>query len=314
MKIEDAEKFIASFPGQPMSEIWSPLLRDKWQEGLFEVQELIESISIIDIGIWALLAGGTELDSICSGITKKYDLKPALVASDLTRIVGKRLPNDRKEILEKIASMSDDRGLEMLDFLSEVKASTNLASQVQKNATKKGLYEPAAAGFIRVRSNYEVLVLAHAENKLSIRFSSNGQAGINTKAGDSFSKDADLVAFNFKNSKCHAFLISHKYARVGGGHQMNQRADAAKFLAYANEALLKEESLDELRVLIAEATGREISQQDFSWEPALVLDGEFFGNAPTKIRAEESYPQLRNSTFFIGAVDEFVALSPNGNA
>lgn len=313
MKIEDAEKFIAGYPGEPMSVIWSPLLRDKWQEGLFEVQELIDSISIMDIGIWTLLSGGPELDSICAGITKKFKLEPALVADDLTRIVGMRLPKDRKVILEKIASMSDDRGLEMLDFLSEVKASTNLASQVQKNATKKGLYEPAAAAFIRARSNFDVLVLAHATNKLSVRFSSTGQVGIRKKASDSYSKDADLVAFSFKKSNCHAYLISHKYARVGGGHQMNQRADAAKFLAYANEALLKGEPLEELRHLVAEATGRDISTQDFSWQPALILDGEFFANAPTKIRAEESYPQLRNSTFFIGAVDDFVSLSPNGN-
>jgi len=84
-------------------------------------------------------------------------------------------------------------------------------------------------------------------------------------------------------------------------------------LAYANEALRKGEPLDELRELVAEATGRNISKQDFSWEPALILDGEFFANAPTKIRAEESYPQLRNSAFFIGTVDDFVFLSPNGN-
>lgn len=310
MKIEDAEQFIEGYPGEPMSAIWSPLLRDKWQEGLFEVQELIDSISIIDIGIWALLAGGAELDSICLGISKKFNLKPALVAEDVTRIIGMRLPKNRKEILEKIASMSDDRGLEMLDFLSEVKASTNLASQVQKNATKKGLYEPAAAAFIRSRSEFEVLVLAHAESKLSIRFSSTGEVGVKKKASDSFSKDADLAAFSIRGSKCHVYLISHKYARVGGGHQMNQRADAAKFLAYANEALLKGETLDELRELIAKTTEREISQQDFSWEPGLVLDGEFFANAPTKIRAEESYPQLRNSAFFIGAVDDFVGLAP----
>jgi hypothetical protein len=297
-----------------MSAIWAPLLRDKWQEGLFEVQELIDSISIVDLGIWALLAGGSELDAICKGITKKYNLEPALVSGDLTRILGLRISKDRKEIIEKIASMSDDRGLEILDFLSEVKASTNLASQVQKNATKKGLYEPAAAAFIRARSTFDVLVLAHAENKLSIRFSSSGQVGIKKKAGESFSKDADLAAFSFKNDKCHAYLISHKYARVGGGHQMNQRADAAKFLAYANVALDQFEPLGELRELVAKVTGREISQENFSWEPALALDGEFFANAPEKIRAEESYPQLSNSTFFIGSVDEFVAMSPIENA
>jgi hypothetical protein len=95
---------------------------------------------------------------------------------------------------------------------------------------------------------------------------------------------------------------------------MNQRADAAKFLAYANAALDQGEPLVELRELVAKVTGREISQENFSWEPALALDGEFFANAPEKIRAEESYPQLSNCAFFIGSVDEFVAMSPIENA
>lgn len=311
MKIEDAEKFISTHPNEPMAAIWSPLLRDKWQEGLFEVQELIESISITDVGIWGLLSGGEGVDSISAEITKKFRVGNEVSSADIAKILGRLLPKERLEILEKIASMSDDRGLEMLDFLSEVKASANLASQIQKNATKKGLYEPAAAAFIRLRSTNDVLVLAHAENKLSIRFSSTGQVGINKTASDSYSKDADLVAFSFNKTRCHAYLISHKYARVGGGHQMNQRADAAKFLAYANEALSNDEKLSELRDLIAKNQGLDIPLENFSWEPALILDGEFFANSASKIRAEESYPQLRNATFFIGNVDEFVAKSPN---
>lgn len=311
MKLEDAKDFINAHPNEPMAALWAPLLRDKWQEGLFEVQELLESITITDVGIWGLLGGGPELDAIAEGVTRKYKLNPAIVSDDLRRILGKQLPSNRKDILEKIGSFSDDRGLDMLDFLSEVKASTNLASQVQKNATKKGLYEPAAAAFIELRSRFTVFVLAHAETRLSIRFSDSGKVGINREAKDPYSKDADLLAFLWSGEKCHAYLISHKYARVGGGHQKNQRSDATKFLAYANEALNNGEKIPELRELVEKITGKSIAETNFSWEPALVLDGEYFANAPSVVQAEESYPKLRNTKLFIGDVDAFVSLAGN---
>lgn len=311
MKLEDAKAFINAHPNEPMAALWAPLLRDKWQEGLYEVQELLESISITDIGIWALLGGGPELDSIAAGISKKYKLNPPIVSDDLLRILSKQLPTTRREILEKIGNFADDRGLDMLDFLSEVKASSNLASQVQKNATKKGLYEPAAAAFIELRSRFSVLVLAHAENKLSVRFSDSGKVGINREAKDPYSKDADLLAILWDGNKCHTYLISHKYARVGGGHQKNQRSDATKFLAYANEALNNDEKLPELRELVEKFTGREILEDNFSWEPALVLDGEYFANAPSVVQSEESYPKLRNTKLFIGDVDAFTSLAGN---
>lgn len=294
-----------------MSALWSPLLRDKWQEGLFEIQELLEAITITDVGIWGLLGGGPELGAIADGITRKYKLNPPIVPDDLLRILGKQLSTSRKDILEKIGNFSDDRGLDMLDFLSEVKASSNLATQVQKNATKKGLYEPAAAAFIELRSRFSVLVLAHAETKLSIRFSDSGKVGINREAKDPYSKDADLLAFLWNGQNCHAFLISHKYARVGGGHQKNQRSDATKFLAYANEALNNGEQIPELRALVERFTGKLISEANFTWEPALVLDGEYFANAPSVVQSEESYPKLRNTKLFIGDVDAFVSIAAN---
>lgn len=294
-----------------MAALWAPLLRDKWQEGLFEVQELLESITITDVGVWALLGGGPELAAIAEDITRKYKLNPPIAPDDLLRILNKQLPSNRKEILEKIGNFSDDRGLDMLDFLSEVKASTNLASQVQKNATKKGLYEPAAAAFIELRSRFSVLVLAHAETKLSVRFSDSGQVGINREAKDPYSKDADLLAFLWNGEKCHAYLISHKYARVGGGHQKNQRSDATKFLAYANEALNNGEKIPELRELVEKFAGKSITESNFTWEPALVLDGEYFANAPAVVQSEESYPKLRNTKLFIGDVDAFASLAGN---
>ncbi len=309
MKIEDAKKIIEGNPDKPMSAIWSRLLKDSWQEGLFEVQNLIESVSVVDLSLWVLQSDVPELQVAADLISRRFQVSEEVQSQDLAKIFSKTVNKEKKEILEKIFNIADDRGLDLLDFLSEVKSSTNLASQVQKNATKKGLYEPAAAAFIQVRSIFDVLVLAHAENKLSIRFSGMGKVGINRQAADPYSKDADIVAFSFKGSLCSAYLISHKYARVGGGHQMNQRADAAKFLAYANEALLRDEPLDPLRELIQTATGRTIAREDFSWQPALILDGEFFANAPAVIRAEESYPALSNTTLFIGSVDDFVGMA-----
>lgn len=310
MKIEDAVRFIEAHPNKRMSELWSELLRDSWQDGLFEVQSLLESVSIGDVSLWALQSGSLHLEAFAASLTRELKLPDAIEPTKLSKLLSRQLDAEKIEILEKIASIADDRGLDFLDFLSEVRASANLASQVQKNATKKGLYEPAAAAFIKLRSSFDVLVLAHAENRLSIRFSNSGRVGLNSKAADPYSKDADLVAFTFDQFKCHAFLISHKYARVGGGHQMNQRSDAAKFLAYANEALIQNEALHDLRKLIEESTSKSIRESEFSWEPALILDGEFFHSAPSIIRAEESYPKLRSSQFFIGNVDDFVDLAP----
>ena len=307
MKLEDARAFIGQHKGTPMSEIWSTLLQDQWQSGLLEVQALLEAVTIDDLALWHLSGGGGSLQDVVAGYFKRLALPHEFDGLVLSKVASSLMDNDKLEMLGKIANIAEDRGLNFLDFLVEAKASANLASQVQKNATKKGLYEPAAAAFIELRSKFEVMVLAHADTKISIRFSSSGQVGVNTKAVDPYSKDADLAAIRVDGGKCHVYLISHKYARVGGGHQMNQRSDAAKYLAYANEALLADAELDELRLITEKYLGASVSKESFSWEPALILDGDYFRNAPMVIRAEESYPKLRNTTHFIGDVDAFVS-------
>jgi len=307
MKLEDAKDFIRRNPGAAMADLWGDLLRDSWAEGLLEVQSALEDITIDDLALWTLAQGGPALEKLSQGLEKKGGLGGKTeLAPTLGKVAGACVAKEPGSLLDKISSIASDRNLSLLDFLTEARASANLASLVQKNATKQGLYEPIAGAFIAERAMVPVLVLAHADTKLSLRFSPAGEVGVNQKAADPFSKDADL-AIVVAGEKVKVFLISHKYARVGGGHQMNQRGDAAKFLAYGTVAKREHSDIPSLRELASKALHRDIQTEAFEWEPGLVLDGEFFENAPDIIRAEKSYPALQGTSCFIGNSDAFVA-------
>ena len=311
MKLEEALEEIRKRPGASIRELWPELLRDAWQDGLLDVQKLLEDIDLADLASHAIY-----FDS------KRFDTAFTILDPDFGSISEQRLATFRKQVkktmsvakfdlIEKVNSIAVDRGLSILDFLIEARASANLASQLQKNATKQGLYEPISAAYIWEKTGSKPALLSHKATKLQVRFRSDGKVLLDKKAESSLTKSADILALSKVGNAITAYLASHKYARVGGGHQMNQRSDAAKYLSYAGTASGKGNEIPGLLELCESLSGTTISPKTFSWEPCLILDGDFFVGAQEVIKNDPDYPELASSSFFIGDSESFVELLLN---
>ena len=306
MKLEEAFSEIEKRPGIEIRDLWPEMLKDAWQAGLLDVQQLLESVELVDLASYSLYFDQVQFEpsfqALSFNIADASEQARTNFRKQLKRSIGK----SKFDLIDKLNSISVDRGLSLLDFLVEARASANLASQLQKNATKQGLYEPIAAAYIWHRTGAKPALLAHKETKLQIRFTHAGEFSKSKKAENSLTKSADILVVAKTKKGYVAYLVSHKYARVGGGHQMNQRADAAKFLSFSGKASSARVEIPGLFELCQHLAGDKISRSSFSWEPALILDGDFFRDANTVIKNDPDYPELAKADFFIGDTHDFV--------
>jgi hypothetical protein len=308
MKLEEALEEIRKRPGVPIRDLWSEILRDAWQDGLLNVQELLESIDLADLAWHAMYFDSKRFEAAFTVLDPDYESIGEQKLANFRKKIKKTVSVAKFDLIEKINSMAVDRGLSILDFLIEARASANLASQLQKNATKQGLYEPISAAYIWERTSSKPALLSHKATKLQVRFRSDGKVLLNKKAESSLTKSADILVVSKSVNSITAYLASHKYARVGGGHQMNQRSDAAKYLSYAGTASGNGNEIPGLLELCESLSGTKISPKTFSWEPCLILDGDFFVGAQEVIKNDPDYPELASSNFFVGDSEGFVEL------
>lgn len=308
MKLEEALEEIRKRPGVSIRDLWSELLRDAWQDGLLQVQELLEKIDLADLAAHAMYFDSKRFEAAFRVLEPDYDSMSEQKVASFRKQIKKTVTGAKFDLIEKVNSIAVDRGLSILDFLIEARASANLASQLQKNATKQGLYEPISAAYIWEKTNSKPALLSHTATKLQVRFNADGKVILDKKAESSLTKSADILSVSEGKDSVTAYIASHKYARVGGGHQMNQRSDAAKYLSYAGKARGAGHEIPGLLKLCENVTGKEINPKTFSWEPCLILDGDFFTGARTVIKNDSDYPELESSTFFIGDSEDFVQL------
>lgn len=289
-----------------MKDLWRLLLRDAWGERLELALSDVDSLTMESVLFWAAsndpafsaALSGLLAEAAQTDLGKATDPRPALSG------LSPRQSDAGAQLLGKLQSIAEDRGLDLLDLLTEAKASRNLLSFIQKNATKSMKYEKTAAAYIELRRpKVRVLQLADKDTKLSVRFDRDGVARVNTPANkEKYSKDADLAAILItSDDAATVFLISHKFARVGGGHQDNQWVDASQFLEYACQNPLEADApcaqLQELARKALDAPGVRVA-----WEPALILDGEFFAGAPNSMSGT-----FRGRPCFVGDTDAFVS-------
>jgi hypothetical protein len=306
MKLEEALQEVRKRPDVPIRELWSELLRDAWQDELLTVQHTLDRIEFGDLAAHAFFFDHQRFQDAFEVLNPDFKTIGLDQISKFQKKLKATIGKDKFELIEKVNSVAADRGLPILDYLIEARASANLASQLQKNATKQGLYEPIAAAYIWHRTQIKPALLSHTGSQLQVRFNSEGKAEMNKKAHNSLTKSADILCVFKSGSKYVAYLASHKYARVGGGHQMNQRADAAKYLSYSGKAAQAHEDIPNLLSVCEKLLGVKISPENLTWEPCLILDGEFFENAPKAIRLDPNYPELETSPYFVGDTQGFV--------
>lgn len=312
MSTEDPQKWVKQQPSwATMRELWPVLLRNAWEERHSIAMSDIDSVGLQILLDWCaqnepvfndrlMRAVVSAHDSTCSDASSQQSFDDAVKAE--LRKLSPKTSDPRSELMARLASIADDRGLDLLDLLSEAKASSNLLSFLQKNATKGMKYERTAAAFIEARlGGVRVFQLAEGKNRLEIRFDDTGKAHVNAKANTEHSKSADLAAV--VQTSCDAatvYLISHKFARIGGGHQDNQKADAGTFLTRAAKNRPDSDPpLTHLRDLAVKWTHN--AGLTAQWEPALILDGDYFAQSSGQLAAT-----FDGHTTFVGDTDDFV--------
>jgi hypothetical protein len=258
----NVEDFAKQLPDDTdIGSIWALAVLTAWRESFAASVETVEAITVTDLAKWTMI----EDDEI------KEMLSQTLAECGVsTAIQGKEI----HDLLSKIKSLADDRGLEILDLLTEARAGGMAISLFQKNATKQGIHEPLCVAMINRFTPDHVLAIrlkgdVNRNSSLSVRFDETGRVYVNSAGrGDKYSKDADIAVVVRKTKGAVVYLCSHKYARVAGGHQDNQLKDSAKYLRYALKN--KGKPIPELtEFLNLEGTPYELV-------PSLVLDGEFF--------------------------------------
>lgn len=281
----DFENFVSGLDAtMSVDQAFREAVLEAWRESFREATVLVDEVTHEDLCGWAI-AQDSAIRSKLENALLSSGLTPSQVKAAFRQFEKLLTPRkDLSDLLLKLSNLADDRGLDMLDLLAESRAASKVVSLIQKNATKQGIHEPLCVALINNRTSANVRAFRlkggdHGDRSLSIRFDDSGKIFINESGkADRYSKDAD-IAIRVDSAKGHIiYLCSHKFARVGGGHQDNQLKDSAKFLRFA--LLSKGKSIPELASFV------EIGTASYEIVPTLILDGEFFSGYIPRLRDE----------------------------
>ena len=279
------DQFVSEIPPHTAIEnIWQLATLEAWRQSFNETLNLTNEMSIYDVVGW-MIANDASINQKLIEILSDDNIS----ASQLSRMKKKieKIFDPSKEIceiLEKIKSLADDRGLQILDLITEARAGTSAISLFQKNATKQGIHEPLCVALINKLTPENVRALRlkgddQSTKSLSIRFDDKGNVCVNQAGrGDRYSKDADIAVILTKNKETSVYLCSHKFARVAGGHQDNQLKDSSKYLRFA--LLSKVKDIEEL------SDFAKLTSSNYKIVPTLILDGEYFKHQIPQLQKE----------------------------
>lgn len=310
----DADAWLATHPIEgKMGDLWHVLICEANDDGRHETRDLLKSITEADLATYIVAKEAHDMESLTEAIATRAGLPSEDVLNYLQkaskRQSGAHFNSDKIDLLKKMQRFAEENGVEPAWVLRQA-TRENIewaAISLKKSATKRSRFESVAAAFVRSRTDRPTLQLSQAGNSLSLRFSSTGEIAISTSKNEGHSKSADLAIIIETEGKVKVVLAGHKFARVSGGGQDNQWNDATTYLNNGLIASNRHKDIPELRTLVSKALGRELSPEEFIWEPALILDGEYFTKAPKKMREDLKRPLLASSNAFIGDIDTFVA-------
>lgn len=301
--MEISDVIAAAEPHDTYEHVLTECMVGTWLAGMVELADVLDSLDIVDVLLWSLARTPSVHEELAALLP---DAAAALdgVQERALRRATRRRGVDTVGALDRLLSLTDDRGLDLLDVLTEARSTRNLVTVLQKNATKRGLTERIAAALIEHRTpeNVRVVRLGASTTSLRLRFNSEGDHRVGGNSAG-FSKDADLLVVIDRGAKgASALLVSHKFARVGGGHQDNQKRDAIEFGRNAALSAGRGTDIPELRRVVSGVLDRPIDEEQLSWRPALVLDGAFFRAAHGSIRGELEL----GAEFAVGTTDELI--------
>lgn len=298
--------------GAAMADLWEPMLVRAWQENNAAARTQLAALTIQQV---ATFAGGSRTPALELLVQWQQDRPDALAALRCVLAAGADGPSTisrtARELLERLWSLAADRGLDPVSVLAEAVRSTNLASLVAKNPTKQGPYEPAAVAYLAAATRAGqpgspvAAVVQLSRAGVGIRFRANGDWFVSMRQ-DRTSKSADIAVLVVSPDGLRGrwYLCAHKYARVAGGHQDNQREDAVTFAEYARLGHRHGLMLDPLERQLAQLAPDVL---DIDWRPGLILDGAYFAGALPALRTRGEDPLE-----FVGDTDQWAQwlLSP----
>lgn len=307
-----ADAWIASqvAQGATMSQLWDPMLVRAWNENNAAAQAQLAALTVPQVAQFVAAAEQVSVPEILAGWEEASPMSAAALRAALSAHTAETpevAPRASRDLLARLWSLAADRGLDPLSLVAEASTSMNLASLVAKNPTKQNPYEPAATSYLAhaTAGSRVAAVIQLANYGIGLRFKANGDWFLSTRQ-DRATKSADLAILVVSECGTRArwHLVAHKFARVAGGHQDNQREDALAFAEYARRGHDNGLMLDPLEDLLAEHAPRAV---DVDWRAGLILDGAYFARSLPALNADAGDPLE-----FVGDTDQWVQwlLSP----
>jgi hypothetical protein len=297
-----------------MSDLWKVLVYETNDEGRHEARKMLQTVKEEDIATYLITKNESERVAIIQEISDKLDLDSRevakLVHNAMRRHLRTRMGKDKVDLVEKMQVKAIENGVQVAWVFQKATMSETdtWAMILAKKASRRSRYESVATAFIRAKTGLTAFQMTNPKiNVEAIRFTKNGGVKVSNGKEEGHSKSVDIAVIQEDGQKVKVILASHKFANDRGGAQDNQWADAKAYLNNSLAAQRKGADIPELRAAASEILGRGIAEADFSWEPALILDGTYFQNAPAMIKADRSHPLLSQSAAFVGDVDAFVA-------
>lgn len=297
--------------GAAMKQLWDPMLVRAWQENNDAARAQLAALTVAQVAQFVATLELTSAEEVLATWQEHYPAELASLRAALADTPGSpaAAPRGARDLLARLWSLAADRGLDPLSLLAEASTSTNLASMVAKNPTKQNPYEPAAVSFLAnaTAGSRVAAVIQLSTVGIGIRFRSNGDWFLSNRQ-DRATKSADIAILVVSEcgDRARWHLVAHKFARVAGGHQDNQREDALAFAEYARAGHrngLMLEPLEALRAQYAPVA------TDVDWRPGLILDGAYFARSLPVLRA-----QMDDELEFVGDTDDWVAFLTSDTA
>lgn len=303
-----------------MNDLWGTLKKETDIEGRHEARTMLRTIKEEDLATYLIAKDEDGLDEIIVELSNKLDMSvekiTTLVNGALRRHLRTRMGKDKVDFIKKMQNKAVEGGVQsawafQMATMSEIET---WAIFLAKDSTRRSRYESVATAFIRSRTGLTTIQMSSPTiNVAAIRFTKNGGIKVSNGKEEGHCKSADIAVIQDDGQKVKVVLAGHKFAQTGGGAQDNQWADAKTYLNNSLAAQHRGTDIPGLRTAVSALLGRQVAREDFSWEPALILDGAYYKNAPTIIKSDKTRPLLNKTTAFVGNTDDFVTRFGKGS-
>lgn len=269
------------------------------------------TLVLADLAKWSLSTDTAVSLALAHALHRYRNDSPEARRIRLKRFLIRQLSKDKRDLLDKIASLAKRRGFTgVWEALALMKREPkSVWATVSKDPSKQGFEEPLQVASTQARTGLVTVQLGKKEAKLELRFGPGGEVAENRGKLPNSCKSTDgvTVGYDRTSGKVVAYPQTLKFADEadGGGHQTNQMNDAISWLTNIRAALSRGTEMPGLSALVTSLLDLPSGLETYEilWVPAVILDGDAFARDIETIRKNLD-PKIRDKVF-VGDSEDF---------